>query len=612
MSSIPKSLRPWTAELSLIHPNCWPLLGKLLPKLGNAMFRPAATANNSQQPPDGFDGVSNKGTLSRLLPTEWGLLETYSDEFYRRLTMGESQYLRPGYQQQQPPQAFYALLDRGPDQYGAPFLVQFALLLVLARRAREVSRPLHVGFVQNPGEWIVATPDNLQEKIHAHKSHARIMPEMVELWKLDMEQSIDPKALWIAASPKQSDTLPYSQLLTIDTEVTEINTTETNTAGSKNQPISKLSVLFHPRQQRLYFRLPNNNEALHLLRNPFKALPIRFLSPSTGIELTQFQLHPTARTCFFYANQTLLSIRIPKQMRANSQQLKNYKQKIKHQLVGVWLSKNQTATEQVDDTNIYCSGFFQQAQITVPLSALSQSFVSPQISKAVPLAYTVKRNRRAVLIIKDGEEQGFALYFRKEAGPKDGRQGSAKFIFEKAIALGPIQHELLVEQSFFYTDNHKTLYEIKLENDSTQPLKLDCDYPIYGLMQRYGQVTGRYISALPLMKTNSGAWVESIQQEYAIHPDDQPIGGNSTFMIVRRSESEIWQLPRDISIKMPSLQSKPHQPEVCLIQEKEPIVHATYQARNQWIVYQTASQLKTYSIKNKSETISIELAQYAV
>ena len=53
-------------------------------------------------------------------------------------------------------------------------------------------------------------------------------------------------------------------------------------------------------------------------------------------------------------------------------------------------------------------------------------------------------------------------------------------IFEKAIALGPIQHELLVEQSFFYTDIHKTLYEIKLKNDSTQPLKLDCDYPIYG------------------------------------------------------------------------------------------------------------------------------------
>lgn len=596
MSSIPKPLQPWTTELSLIYPSCWPALGKLLPKLGSALFRPAATAHDSQQPPDGFDGVSNQGTLSRLLPTEWGLLHAHSDEFYRRLVMGESQYLTPGYQQQQRPQAFYLLLDRGPDQYGAPFLVQFALLLVLARRAREVTRGLHVGFMQTPGHWIVATPDSLQQDIHPHRSHARVVPDMVKAWQIAIkDQQIEAQSLWIAASPRQSALMTdasdaagaFGQLLIIDRDTTV----------SAQQPLPALSVLFHPRQLRLYCQLPADNIAMQLLRNPFTAQPALVTASSTSGNLQRFQSHPTARVAFFYADQTLLSVRIPKQVRASCKRLKSYKQTVKHSLVGVWLSKNQTAVVQVDNDTIYCTGFFQQAKISIPLKALPSPFVQPQLLEVVPLAYTITLGKEALIIIKDGDTQGFALYFQK----------SAEFVFQGAIALGPMYHEHLVRQDFFYTDGNKTLHKINLENQNYQPLALKVNHRIHGLIERGSAIAGRhYLPVSPLLRDDHGNWVEMLRQDYAIHPNDEPLGGNKTFMLVKRGDREIWQLPKRVN-----KQEKPHLEDVCLIEESEPIDHAIYQSWHRRIVYQTVSRFKAYSLDSKAETMAMELAHYA-
>ena len=606
MSSIPNLIKPWATELSLISPSCWPLLGTLLPRLGNVLFRPADTADDRQQPPDGFDGVSNKGTLDRLLPTEWGLLDAYSDEFYRRLAMGESQYLKPGYQQQQRSHDFYVLLDRGPDQFGAPLLIQFALLLVLARRAREAKQKLHVGFIQTPGEWIVATPDSLQKEIHPYTSHARIVPDMITDWQqaIGPKESqdtgsqvteIDLRSLWIAASPIQSTAItqrpnkgdPFGQLLIIDSDTTV----------SDHQPLPTLSVLFHPRQQRLHFHIPNDNQALRLLRNPFKTQSSLVAAPR---ELNRFQLHPTARVCFFYADDVLLTTRLPKQTYANRKRLKSYKQTIKHSLVGVWHSKNQTGIVQVDEEALYCTGFFQQGKITVPLKTLSNSFVNPQVNGAVPLAHTIKRNRKAVVIIKDGNSQGFALHFEK----------TDNFVFKVAIALGPMHHEYLVEQSFFYTDGQKTLYEINLEDSFKRPREYSCEHYVFGLIQQYGKVDSRYTSVLPLMKNNNEDWVDTLRQEYTLDISDKPIGGNNTFMLVKRGDYEIRQLYRDRGNNAPTAYA-PTATDTCLIQEDEPIVHAAHQSRNQWIVYQTASRLKTYSLKDKAKIINMELSDYA-
>ncbi|MEN8447491.1 MAG: hypothetical protein ABG776_21025, partial [Cyanobacteria bacterium J06555_13] len=563
MSSIPKPLQPWTTELSLIHPSCWPLLGKLLPKLGSALFRSATIANDSQQPPDGFDGVTNRGTLSRLLPTEWGLFYAHSDEFYRRLVMGESQYLKPGFQQQHRPQAFYVLLDRGPDQYGVPFLIQFALLLVLARRAREAMRQLHVGFIQAPGNWIVATPDSLQQTIHPHRSHARVVPEMVTAWQSALkDQQIDAQSLWIAASPRHSGLMTnasetvraWGQLLIVDADATV----------SEQQLLPTLSVLFHPRQLRLYFRLPADELALQLLRNPFKAQPVLVTaaSASASINLKRFQCHPTARIAFFYTDHTLVSVRIPKQVRANCKRLKRYKQKVKAPLVGVWLRKNQTAVVQVDTDAIYCTGFFQQPKITIPLKALPHPFVTPQLFEVVPLAYTITREKKALIIIKDGDNQGFALYFQK----------NAEFVFQSAIALGPMYHEHLVRQDFFYSDGNKTLHRLNLENQDHQPLAFELDDHIHGLIERGGMVAGRcYLPVLPLMRDSQGNWVDTLKQDYAIRLNDEPLGGNQAFMLVKRGDRAIWKLPKRLSKQEQPLEA------TCLIEESEPIDHVIYQ-----------------------------------
>jgi hypothetical protein len=99
--------------------------------------------------PDGYDGIARKGPYDRLLTAEWLLQDELPDEFMRRAVSGEHLFLQRAYHERSAPKLTVALFDAGPDQLGAPRIVQLALLIVLAQRSAQQGANLHWGIFQD-------------------------------------------------------------------------------------------------------------------------------------------------------------------------------------------------------------------------------------------------------------------------------------------------------------------------------------------------------------------------------------------------------------------------------------------------------------------------------
>ena len=106
--------------------------------------------------PDGFDGVDHRGTLDRLLPSEWQLAAEAPDEFLRRYEQGELGYFRLGATTTAQPKTSLVLFDCGPEQLGRPRVAHLATLVVLARRARAAGAELRWGTLASPARFPAA------------------------------------------------------------------------------------------------------------------------------------------------------------------------------------------------------------------------------------------------------------------------------------------------------------------------------------------------------------------------------------------------------------------------------------------------------------------------
>jgi hypothetical protein len=555
------------------------------------LFRYHADATHEWTVPDGFDGIEQRGGWNRLLATEWAMLQFESDEFYRRVTMGESQYLKLAQQHQTQPQSFYLLLDRGPDQYGAPLLLQLALMLVLCRRAREQNLPLHVGMFQEPGQWVVATNDSLEHLLHPYLSHARLTTTMVEAWEQTMkeqamkERVIDPQGIWLVTNPAPDRPFKFGQAILIDADP---------------DPQGQINLMFQPRRQRLQFRLPDDDAALRLLRRPF-IRSATLLPPPKSLNLKAFQLHPLSRKCFFYDPPHLLTFYLPKKVVVNSSQLKSYCYPIQNHetLVGVWQMKSTTALVTVEDANLYCTGFFKQAKITIPRAQLPPALQVPKAESPPPLAYVLRESYGASIIIQDGDRQGFMLQFQKT-------ESQPTFRFCTALALGPMHWCHLQEQSLFFTDGENTLYQLRC---NSTPIAFDCAHPIHGLVQRYNRLNSLYyVDVFPLMKTPEGSWVQDALQIFELEAEDRPIGSDRHRLVIQRRNRQIWELPQGPK-RGPKQDPKGEGPVQgrLILEEPQMIRHAIYQGANQWVVYQTDTLFKVYSLELKTAILTLEL-----
>jgi len=120
-------------------------------RLATALGPLTSDARAESGDPDGFDGVTRRGTLERLLISDWLLAQEVPDEFIRRAVSHELGYLQLSRREPRGVRRSVALLDAGSSQLGSPRIAQLAALVVLARRAEAAHVPFSWGILQKPG-----------------------------------------------------------------------------------------------------------------------------------------------------------------------------------------------------------------------------------------------------------------------------------------------------------------------------------------------------------------------------------------------------------------------------------------------------------------------------
>ena len=160
---LPTELAPWGPELTRLDARVTASLGLWLPRLSSALGPLRASWHGASGELDGLGGISRRGTFDRLLLTDWMLAEEVPDEFLRRAAERELSFLDYARREPSAGRAVIALCDVGPHQLGAPRLVQLALAIVLARRAREARAQLLLGSLQDESSTVraLARPEDL-------------------------------------------------------------------------------------------------------------------------------------------------------------------------------------------------------------------------------------------------------------------------------------------------------------------------------------------------------------------------------------------------------------------------------------------------------------------
>lgn len=197
---LPDTLRPWRAWLEWMQPEQWPLFANWMGRL-EAMLGPMRSLRQSGLPePDGLSDLQRRGAYERLLSSEWLLAEEFPEEFLRRAVAGEHLFLAPQRRARNGCRRLVALFDAGPLQWGAARLVQMALLILLARRAREAGAEFAWGILQQAPELFdLDGQTRLRQMLHA-RTQALVEASHLEQWREFLAgQSSEAGECWLVA-----------------------------------------------------------------------------------------------------------------------------------------------------------------------------------------------------------------------------------------------------------------------------------------------------------------------------------------------------------------------------------------------------------------------------
>jgi hypothetical protein len=157
---LPAALAPWAAQLVALPPELALTLAPWVGRLALAMGPLSSGQTRRTGEPDGYSGLSRRGSYERLVTAEWGVADLFPDEFLRRAAAGEHLFLDLARRAPEGAQRSIALVSAGPAQLGAPRLVHLAALIVLARRATAGGAGFSWGVLEDPAHRLV---DRLDE-----------------------------------------------------------------------------------------------------------------------------------------------------------------------------------------------------------------------------------------------------------------------------------------------------------------------------------------------------------------------------------------------------------------------------------------------------------------
>jgi hypothetical protein len=153
MLKLPQALAAWHTELDIFPREVASALSPLVQQISRLMGPLHATRRYGEGDPDGFSGLSQRGTYERLLASEWLLADEAPLEFMRRAAAGEHTFLQLARREPQGAPLSMVLFDAGPNQLGSPRIAHLAALIVLQSRARQSGAHFRWGVLQHPSVW---------------------------------------------------------------------------------------------------------------------------------------------------------------------------------------------------------------------------------------------------------------------------------------------------------------------------------------------------------------------------------------------------------------------------------------------------------------------------
>lgn len=147
--ALPRALEPWREALQMFPQDLALGVGHAVRRIARLIGPLRLDADMRRGVPDGYRGVERRGPLERLLLSEWAILLELPDEFVRRAAMGEQLFTALAHKEPGGVRRSVVLFDGGPRSLGRPRIVQLAVLIALATRAREAGVRFAWGVVQD-------------------------------------------------------------------------------------------------------------------------------------------------------------------------------------------------------------------------------------------------------------------------------------------------------------------------------------------------------------------------------------------------------------------------------------------------------------------------------
>jgi hypothetical protein len=256
---LPAALAPWAAQLAALPVDLALALAPWLGRLALAIGPLSAAVARRTGEPDGYHGVSRRGSYERMIATEWGLADEFPEEFLRRAAMGEHLFFELAHREPRGALRSAAILSAGPAQLGSPRLVHLAALIVLARRAAAAGAGFQWGILEDRGRRLSGAVDAaaIQHLLDARTAVAAA-PDALAGW-LDALGGDPARDLWFigGADDAAIARVAGAACLVVDDPL------------EPRRRVVDVEILRRGVPVRLRLELPEPAQCARLLRDPF-------------------------------------------------------------------------------------------------------------------------------------------------------------------------------------------------------------------------------------------------------------------------------------------------------------------------------------------------------
>ncbi|MCU1276808.1 MAG: hypothetical protein JWM53_354 [bacterium] len=259
MIELPAALASWKPALAAFAPDLAVALAPFVDRIALAIGSLSTTSKAGVGEPDGYGGLTRRGSYERLVGSEWLLAQELPDEFLRRAGAGEHLFVEIAARVPAGGRRCVALFDAGPMQLGGPRIGHLATLIALSQRAERAATRFAWGILQQPDADPVedVTEASVLRLLHGRTSEIA-SSEHVDRWreKLALTASDD---VWIVGDGSLAES-----------RGSRIAVHESIEVGAR-----RVSIAVKRRDGRaaeVILDLPAHDDCARLLRDPFTVI----------------------------------------------------------------------------------------------------------------------------------------------------------------------------------------------------------------------------------------------------------------------------------------------------------------------------------------------------